>query len=164
MKTVLAAMLLVLCAGCLCDKPCRVQCPEASNKQESGVDTQKKIALVNYGELNNVCETWFMQSESGIKLSQKKTEVALKDEQYLKKNPQEGTSPYLSEMVSVNNAIDAELKALAYKYVEKYTKGKFIMVIEDSAAISFMADDVVIIDVTPKIKSEILKDLAGSKR
>lgn len=164
MKTVFFSMLLVFCAGCLCDKPCVAPSSNEGKKQVSAIDTQKKIALVNYSALNSICETWFLKSDSGIKLSQKKTEVALKDEQYLKKNPAEGTSPYLSEMVAIDNAIDAELKALAYKYVEKYTKGVFMMVIEDSSSINFLDDDYLIIDITPKIKSEILKDLAGGKR
>jgi hypothetical protein len=157
-------MLLVLSAGCMVDKPCVPPPSNDGKKQVAGIYAQKKIALVNYGALNSVCETWFMKSDYGIKLAQKKTELSLKDDEYKKKNPQEATSPYLAEEVSINNAIDAELKALAYKYVEKYTKGVFMMVIEDSNSINFLDDDYLIIDITPKIKSEILKDLAGGKR
>jgi len=164
MKTVLASMLLILCAGCLCDKSCIAPPSDDGKKPASAIDTQKKIALVNYSALNSICETWFMNSDHGRKLAQKKSELSVKDDEYKKKNPQEATSPYLAEEVAINNAIDAELKALAYKYVEKYTKGLFMMVIEDSSSINFLDDDCIIIDVTPKIKSEILKDLAGGKR
>jgi hypothetical protein len=164
MKTVFLSMLLMLSAGCMVDKPCVAPSSDEAKKLVAAIDTRKKIALVNYGALNSVCETWFMKSDYGITLAKKKTELSLKDDEYKKKNPQEATSPYLAEEVSINNAIDAELKALTYKYVEKYTKGVFMMVIEDSNSINFLDDDYLIIDITPKIKSEILKDLAGGKR
>jgi hypothetical protein len=164
MKIVLFSMLLMLSAGCMVDKPCVTPSSDEGKKLASAIDTRKKIALVNYGALNSVCETWFMKSDYGIQLAQKKTELDLKDDDYNSKNPKKATSPYLAEMVSINNAIDAELKALAYKFVEKYTKGVFMMVIEDSSSINFLDDDFIIIDITPKIKNEILKELSQSKR